>query len=135
MSLRISYLIVPITIVITAVITIVLAVCGQGWYYYLIGALVGLLNHGLMVKQAARIERFANLDPEGKTLKPKRTAALWYFLRVLVFVGVFAVLAFRADLKNDPQGIWYIITALGGYLTLKVVLIICLIICRGKVKE
>ena len=135
MSLKVNYLIVPITILLATIITIILAVCGQGWYYYLIGALVGLMNHGLMVKQAARIERFAKLDPEGKTLKPKRTAILWYFLRVLVFVGVFIVLVVKADLKNNPQGVWYIITALGGYLTLKAVLIVCLIFCRGKVKE
>lgn len=135
MSLKVSYLIVPITLLLATVITVILAVCGQGWYYYLIGALVGLMNHGLLVKQTARIERFAKLDPEGKTLKPKRTVALWYGLRVLVFVGVFVALAFKADLKNDSQGIWYIITALGGYLTLKLVLIICVLACRGKVKE
>ncbi len=135
MSLKISYLIAPITMIIVVIVTIILAVCKQGWEYYLIGSLVGLMNHGLMVKQAARIERFAKLDPEGKTLKPKRTAALWYFLRVLVFVGVFVSLAFKADLKNNSQGIWYLVTAFGGYLTLKVVLIICLLICRGKVER
>lgn len=135
MSLKISYLIVPISIVLVAIITIILAICGQGWYYYLLGALAGLLNHGLLVKQTARIERFAKLDPEGKTLNPKKTALLWYFLRVLVFVGVFVALAFKANIAEDKNGIWLIVTALGGYLTIKVVMIICLLISREKVKE
>ncbi len=135
MSLKISYLIVPISIVLVAIITVILAICGQGWYYYLLGALAGLLNHGLLVKQTARIERFAKLDPEGKTLNPKKTALLWYFLRVLVFVGVFVALAFKANIAEDKNGIWLIVTALGGYLTIKVVMIICLLISREKVKE
>lgn len=135
MNLKVSYLIAPITMIVVTIVTIILAICKQGWDYYLIGALVGLMNHGLLVKQSARIERYAKIDPDGKTLNPKKTTIIWYFLRVLVFVGVFVALAFKANINKDLNGIWYIITALGGYLTLKVVLIICLIICRGKVKE
>jgi len=127
-NLMINYLIVPITLAVTAIVTVILAICKQGWVYYLIGSMTALLNHGLMVKQSFQLERYAKLDPEGTTLKPKRTVAIWYLLRVLVFVGVFVAIAFKAELGKDPQGIWYFITAFGGYMTLKVILISLLLI-------
>lgn len=135
MNVKINYLVVPITIAIATIITIILAATQQGWYYYLIGVLTALLNHGLRVKQNARLVRFAKLDPTGETLKPKRTAILWYLLRVVVFAGIFIVLIFKAEPWTNPQGIYYIITGLGGYATLTVALIITVLICRGKVKE
>lgn len=134
-NLKIEYLIVPITLAVGGIVTAILAATHQGWSYYLIGLMTALLNHGLLVKQSFQIERNAKLDPEGKQLKPKRTMMLWYFLRVLVFVGVFVSIAFKADLKNNSQGVWYFLTAFGGYMTLKAVLIVLVLIFKGKVKE
>ena len=132
MNLKANYLVVPITLLVSIVVTIILAICKLGWVYYLIGTMTALLNHGLLVKQTFRIERYAKLDPEGKTLNPKKTVALWSFLRALVFVGVFVSLAFKADITNDKNAIWLIITAFLGYMTLKVVLIVCFLVFREK---
>ena len=89
MENKANLLAVPITLAFVALGTIILAILKFGWVYFLIGALVGLMNHGLMLKQSYRITRYAELDPEGKTLNPKKTALIWYLMRVLVFVAVF----------------------------------------------
>lgn len=135
MKNKIDLLAVPITILIVTIVTIILAVVKFGWVYFLIGSLVGLMNHGLMLKQSYRIQRYAELDPEGKTLNPKRTALIWYLLRVLVFVGVFIALVFKADIQNDKMGIWYVVLALAGYLLCRIIFIIFLIIGRKKVDK
>ena len=133
MENKANLLAVPITLVFVTTVTIILAVLKFGWVYFLIGSLVGLMNHGLMLKQSYRIERYAKLDPEGKTLNPKKTALIWYLLRVLVFVGVFIALIFKADIQNDKMGIWYIVIALAGCLVVRIIFIIFLIIGRKKV--
>ena len=135
MENKANLLAVPITLVLVATGTIILAVLKFGWVYFLIGALVGLMNHGLMLKQSYRITRYTELDPEGKTLNPKKTALIWYLLRVLVFVAVFVALVFKADIANDKMGIWYVVLALAGYLLTRIVFIIFLIIGRKKVDK
>ena len=135
MENKANLLAVPITLVAVTTVTVILAILRFGWVYFLIGALVGLMNHGLMLKQSYRIARYAELDPEGKTLNPKRTALVWYFLRVLVFVAVFVALVFKADIANDKMGIWYIVLALAGYLLCRIIFIIFLIIGRKKVDK
>ena len=135
MENKANLLTVPITLVLVATGTIILAVLKFGWVYFLIGALVGLMNHGLMLKQSYRITRYTELDPEGKTLNPKKTALIWYLLRVLVFVAVFVALVFKADIANDKMGIWYVVLALAGYLLTRIVFIIFLIIGRKKVDK
>jgi len=135
MENKANLLAVPITLVAVATGTIILAVVKFGWVYFLIGALVGLMNHGLMLKQSYRMARYAELDPEGKTLNPKKTALIWYLLRVLVFVGVFIALVFKADIKNDKMGIWYVVLALAGYLLTRIIFVIFLIIGRKKVDK
>ena len=135
MKNKADLLAVPVTLVIVTIITIILAIVKFGWVYFLIGSLVGLMNHGLMLKQSYRIQRYAELDPEGKTLNPKKTALIWYMLRVLVFVAVFVALIYKADIANDKMGIWYVVLALAGYLLCRIIFIIFLIISRKKVDK
>lgn len=132
MNSKANYLVVPITLLVAVVVTIILAICKLGWNYYLVGVMTACLNHGLLVKQTFRIERYAKLDPEGKTLNPKKTVALWSLLRTIVFIGVFVSLAFISNIANDKNGIWLIVTAFAGYLTLKIVLIACFLGFKEK---
>ena len=135
MQNKANLLAVPIILVLVTIVTVILAILKFGWVYFLIGSLVGLMNHGLMLKQSYRIARYAELDPEGKTLNPKKTALIWYLLRVLVFVGVFVALVFKADVRNDKMGIWYVVLALAGYLMCRIVFIIFLFVSRKKVEN
>ena len=135
MKTKANYLVVPVALGVVTIVTIILAIVKFGWYYYLIGALVGLMNHGLLLKQFYRIRRYAKLDPEGKTLNPKRTALIWFLLRVLVLAAVFAALIYKATPWTDSNGIWYIILAVIGYTTIKVIFIIFLLISKKKVIE
>lgn len=136
MNQRNNYLIVPISFLIVGIVTTILAICKLGWYYYLVGALVGVMNHALLVRQTFKIERYAKLDPEGQTLKPKSVALIGLGVRFILFIAVFLVLIVKADVQTDKTNIWLIVTALLGYLTVKVVSIVVLLICsRRKVDE
>lgn len=134
MNLKNNLLVVPITLLIVTIVTIVLAILKLGWYYYLVGALVGLMNHGLLVKQSHRMARLAAYDPKGEIHNPKKTALLGIGLRFIVFIAVFIVLAIKANISINKNNIWLIIIAFLGYLTLKLVLIITLLITRKKVE-
>lgn len=130
---KINFLVVPITILVVGIVTVILAVTGLNWKYYLIGGFLGLLTHGLMVKQNARLTRMVKLDPEHKTFNPKTSSILWYFLRFIVVAAVFVVLGFLIKDKEQTEKIVSMILALAGYATLKIIFLICILIFREKV--
>lgn len=132
---KINYLAVPITLGIAILITIILAVCGQNWKFFLIGVMTSCLTHGLMVKQNHRMTRMVQLDPEHKVYKPKKSAILWLLLRMLVTFGVFGALFAMSGIKEDKMKAFIsIMIALAGYMLLKVVFIILLVTTK-KEKE
>ena len=131
---KINYLVVPITLAAVVLITIILAVCKQPWDFFLVGAMTSLLTHGLMVKQNHRATRMVQLDPDHKVFKPKKSAILWCLLRMLVMVGIFVVLGFLANERGESKMdiLIPLLSALGGFMILKVVFIILLVTTKEK---
>ena len=130
---KINFLVVPITLVVVGIVTVILLVCKQDWKYYLIGGFLSLLTHGLMVKQNARMTRMVKLDPEHQTYNPKKSAILWYFLRFILVLVIFAVLGYLAKDKPRNEFVISMILALVGYVTLNIIFIILILIFREKV--
>ena len=133
---KINFLVVPITLAIVGIVTLVLFLCKQDWKYYLIGGMLGLMCHGLMVKQNARMMRMTKLDPTNTVFNPKKSTILWYLLRFGLVLVVFVVLGFLAkDKPREPINEFVIsmLIALGGYITLKIVFLIILLCFRKKV--
>lgn len=124
----------PIALLLVGIITLILFLCDLNWKYYLIGAMLGFLVHGMMLKQSYRMERMAKLDPEKTFFNPKKSSISWLLIRMLVTVGVFGVLAYLSISENGKkQGIVDLLIALGGFLTLKAVFIIGILLIREKV--
>lgn len=130
---KINFLVVPISILVIGIVTMILVFTNQNWKYYLIGGALGLLTHGLMVKQNARMTRMVKLDPEHTTFNPKRSSILWYFLRFGVVAVVLVVLGFLIKDKEQTEKVISMILALAGYATLKIIFLICILIFREKV--
>ena len=140
-ELKVKYLVVPISLLLITIITVILVfTTGDGWRFYLIGGALGLMTHGLMVKEAARITRMAK-DPE---FNGRNTAIVWFLVRMIVVIGVFVGVAFLAKKgAGDDRSKLVIdmVIALSGYLTVKVVFITSVLILKGfehkkaKVKE
>lgn len=134
-------LVVPITIVIAAIVTILLAVLIKGearrfyWMYYLIGTLLGLMTHGLLVKQNARTMRYNRIDPEHKVFNPKKSAVLWFLLRFVLMAAVVACLGYLVKDESKTIIVVSMLLAIGGYLTSKIIFIACLLSIREKVKK
>ena len=135
-NLKISILVVPITWVVAAIVTIVLWATHYDWMYYLIGVCTGLLNFGLMIKMNRRIVRMAELYPDTAAVMAKRQAWIGVLLRILVFAGVFLAIFFK-EVYNMPEdsGMWNLVIAFGGYATVKVVLILVYLIFGRRVRE
>ena len=133
---KINFIVVPITLLIVGIVTLVLFLVGKNevwWKYYLIGGMLGLMCHGLMVKQNARTIRMTKLDPTGTVFYPKKSAMLWYALRFALVVTVLVVLGFLAPKDLREKFVISMLSALGGYLTLKVIFLIILLCFREKV--
>ncbi len=135
-ELKIKYLVVPISILLIAIVTVILAVTTKnGWRYYLIGGALGLLTHGLMIKETARVARMAK-DP---LFNGRKSAILWFLVRMLVVAGVFVGVAFvsKEDLNNPDKTnlVIDLVITLAGYMTVKIVFIISVLILKKIEKK
>ena len=92
----------------------------------------GLLAHGLFLRSSAKIARNMELDPEGKIYNPKKESLMGYIIRSVLFVVVYAALVYKADIKNTDNGLLNCIYGALGYLTYRLVFIICLLIFKTK---
>ena len=92
----------------------------------------GLLTHGLLIKFSRRIESNIEKDPEGKIYNPRTTMTLGRIVRTAVVILVLISVIFKTDLPNNDKGIWNVLFTVFGYLTYRIVFIICLIIFKDK---
>lgn len=130
---KINFIVVPISLLAIGIITLILFLTKQEWKFYLIGGFLGLMCHGLMVKQNARISRMTKLDPTQTVFNPKKSAILWYLLRFVLVIAVFVVLGFLAPKDPRQKFVISMLIALGGYLTIKILFFIILLSYREKV--
>lgn len=134
---KINLLVVPISWVIAAIVAIVLGVCGYEWLYYLIGVCTGLLNFGIMVKNNRTMELLMQANPEQAEYAAKKHAWFGILLRLLVFFAVFMAIFFK-EVYGNPDNMWVLVIAFGGYATVKFVLIAVYVVyflVGKKVKE
>ena len=57
------------------------------------------------------------------------------FMYFTIQSNIFIALVFKADVRNDKMGIWYVVLALAGYLMCRIIFIIFLYIGRKKVDK
>jgi len=72
------------------------------------------------------------LDPEGKTFNPQKETIKGYVIRMALFVVIFVCLVFKADIKNNSEGLLNCLFAGLGYLTYRIIFLICILIFRDK---
>ncbi len=129
---KINFFVVPISIVLAGIITVVLVLTKQDWKYYLIGVLLGLMTHGMMVKQNARLVRLTKLDPNHTTFNPRKSAILWFLLRFVLVAGVLVILGLLARNDERPVLVIKMLVAAGGYITVKIVFIVLLLTIKKR---
>ena len=131
-EMLINFIIVPITLLLVLTVTIILLVATPKdfnlWRYYLIGSMLGLMTHGMMVKQNARIRRLSKADP---LFSPKKSARLWFMLRMFLVASILVISALLAKfVENSATDVLVLklVLALCGYMTLKVVFIVTTVV-------
>lgn len=116
-----------------AVVAAILGLLGpyNWWFSYLLGLATALFNFSLLIKSSRRLEQLAKVDDV--TFNPKKFMIGGYAVRILIFVVVFAAIAFNQYQTEEPR--IFLIPAFIGYLTLKLVVIIYSLIKKGKVMK
>lgn len=91
---------------------------------YALGLITALLNLGLMIRGNRRMARLAEAGIKSSFLPG-------FLLRLVVFIGVFAAIWWEA--YKVPEPIFNIFVAFIGYITLKFIIIVYVLIKREKV--
>ena len=121
---------IPIVLVIIAIVMTILYFCKLEFIYYLFGGLIGLLTHMLMLIENRSMYNTISTDIGRATFHPKKSSILWYLLRFLVVIGCIVLIAFLADLKNNPHRLQIVILLICGYLTVKILFILNLVFLK-----
>ena len=122
----------PITMGVGLIAVIIFLITKLPWSYYLIGLVTGLLSHGLLIKMNRRVERNLEKDPECKIYNPTVAIRLGSLLRITLVVIIVIAVIFKVDLPNNKDRFIDVIFTLIGYLTYRVVFIICLLVYKDK---
>jgi polyferredoxin len=91
---------------------------------------MGLITHLLMVIQNRRFYRIQKNDVEKALFHPKKDSFLWYGLRILVIILFLAIVYILAYNFHKDRLLETTLMVLGGFMTVKVVFIIVLIIFK-----
>jgi len=121
---------IPIVLIIIAIVMTILYFCKLEFIYYLFGGLIGLLTHMLMLIENRSMYNTISTDIGRATFHPKKSSILWYLLRFLVVIGCIVLIAFLADLKNNPHRLQIVILLICGYLTVKILFILNLVFLK-----
>ena len=111
-------------------VSTVLGIFHLYWWYYPIGVVMGLITHLLMVIQNRRFYRIQKNDVEKVLFHPKKDSFLWYGLRILVILLFLAIVYILAYNFHKDRLLETTLMVLGGFMTVKVVFIIILIIFK-----
>lgn len=122
----------PITMGVGLIVIVIFLITKLPWNFYLIGLMTGLLTHGLFIKVNKRVARNLEKDPECKIYNPRSTIALGSILRILVVVMVVIAVVFKVDLPKNNDRLIDVIFTIFGYLTYRIIFIICLVIFKDK---
>lgn len=122
----------PITIGIGTIAVIIFLLTKLPWNYYLIGLFTGLLSNGVFIKFNRIIAANLEKDPECKIYKPTTTMTIGRVIRTALVIFVVLGVVFKTDLPNNKDGIWDVMFTIFGYLTYRIVFIICILIFKDK---
>lgn len=98
---------------------------------YVLGIVTSLLNLGLMVKASKHISN-PNSNPYAK---PVRINILYYIARIILIIAIFTMVILDQlvfNVSNPKFNIW---ATLIGYLVVKIILIVVVLVLKGKVKK
>lgn len=101
---------------------------------FFLGFLTGLMTMGISIRGASRVAKKA-LDEDEDDVHPVKTNALYFLLRILLLVAIFAMVIFNQFVSNPDNPKFNVWASLIGYGMTKVVLIVVMLIMKGEVKE
>ncbi len=118
---------VPINLLISLIVTTVLYFCNLEFIYFLFGTILALITHALMVIQNNSFFNNMKYEQTRVTFHPKKTAFLWYLLRLVIVIGYLVLMVFLSNIMTSDDRLVIIITFVSGYLTVKLLFILTLL--------
>lgn len=118
---------VPINLLISLIVTTVLYFCNLEFVYFLFGTILALITHALMVIQNNSFFNNMKYEQTRVTFHPKKTAFLWYLLRLVIVIGYLVLMVFLSNIMTSDDRLVIIITFVSGYLTVKLLFILTLL--------
>ena len=119
-----------LTLLFLIIVSTILGLCKLLWWYYSFGVIIGVLTHLLMLIQNKRFFQIQKNDIEKAVYSPKKDSFLWYGLRILVIIILLVGIYFLSKWLYPKRLLEITLMVLGGYMTVKVIFILMLLIFK-----
>ena len=114
------------------ILTVTFILLGFKWYYYLIGFTLGVATHIIMTIQNKKFYDIAKNEVERASFHPKMTSLKWFMIKAFLIISITIILMLASDIYNDEHAIRDVFIYIGGYLTIKVMFIISLLLFKER---
>ena len=110
--------------------TTILIILNIEWYYFLYGLLLGVITHIIIIIQNRQL--YNNISNSIYEIKPRRMVFIWFVLKAILIIIFTIILIFISKIYDNPNAIRIMFLYLIGYLSLKVIFIISLLIYERR---
>ena len=114
------------------VVTVILALLKLEWYYFLVGIAVAAITHIIMIIQNKNIYNVSQSELDLATFKPTVSSIIWFIIKGIIIGSVTILIVLLDDLYVDPNPIRKLFIYIGGYLLIKVLFIISILLFKER---
>ena len=114
------------------ILTVTFVLLKFEWYFYLIGFILSIITHIIMLIQNRQLYNISKSEVLMSGFHPKISSLKWFFIKGVIIISVTILLMLLKDIFNDPNAIRESFMYIGGYLSLKVMFIISLLIFKER---
>lgn len=120
------------SILLFLILTVTFVLLKFEWYFYVIGFMLSIITHIIMLIQNRQLYNISKSEVLRTGFHPKISSLKWFLIKGVIIISVTVLLMLLSDIFNDPNAIRESFMYIGGYLSLKVMFIISLLIFKER---
>lgn len=120
------------SILLLIILTVTFVLLKIEWYFYVTGFILAIITHIIMLIQNKKLYNISKNEVERTSFHPKLSSLKWFFIKGIIIISITILLMLLTDIFNDPNAIRESFMYIGGYLTIKVMFIISLLIFKER---
>ena len=118
--------------ILAVIVTVILILVDLEWYYVLIGLVIGVITHIIMIIQNKIIYNVSQSELDKATFRPALSSLICFLIKGIIIASATILIVILGDLYDDPNAIRIVFIYIGGYLLIKVLFIVSILLFKER---